>query len=318
MSKPALISVDWGTTSLRCTLVAADGTILDRSARGPGINPLPPDGFATTLATAIASWQATAPVPILMSGMIGSRQGWAEVPYLPCPADAASVSAHLHRLDAGDMGDVFIVPGLALTEDDRPPEVMRGEETQIIGALALSSATASRTNPAVTELFVLPGTHSKWATVTGDRITSFSTYMTGDVFAALCHHTILGRLMPDDVATHDPAAFAQGVRAGAADGPPGALLNRLFATRTLGLFERLPANSLASYLSGLLIGAELAAATSPLTPEAITIIGDAELSNRYRSAANQLGLPATIAPTECVVRGHWLIARSAGLLKATS
>jgi 2-dehydro-3-deoxygalactonokinase len=315
MSKPALISVDWGTTSLRCALVAADGAILARSADGPGINPPPAEGFASTLTTAIAPWRYQhASLPILMSGMIGSRQGWAEVPYLPCPANAAALAEHLHRLDAGDLGDVFIVPGLAMLGTEQPPEVMRGEETQIIGALAKTTHAKG----AAAQLFVLPGTHSKWATVTGTEITSFATYMTGDVFAALRHHTILGRLMPDAATSDDAAAFAQGVSAGAADGPPGALLNRLFATRTLGLFERLPTAGLASYLSGLLIGAEIAAATALVKPEVITIIGNAELSQRYRAAADQLGLPTTIAPADCAVRGHCIIARAAGLLKEPS
>ena len=245
-----------------------------------------------------------------MSGMIGSRQGWVEVPYLPCPCTQTELAAHLHRIDTPLLGAVHIVPGLAIAGPEKPPEVMRGEETQIIGAL---TTTAAKADP---QLIVLPGTHSKWATVAHGAIMAFTTYMTGDVFAALRHHTILGRLMPEAPAAHNRSAFDQGVRAGATAGPPGALLHRIFATRTLALFDRLAPDARESYLSGLLIGAELATATAGTGGGPITVIGSARLSRSYLDAAAVLGLDAHAGQDDCAVRGHWAIARAAGLMKA--
>lgn len=318
MRPPALISVDWGTTSLRVVLVAADASILARDDSGPGINPQPEIGFAAILRSRIGGWlDQFGPLPIVMSGMIGSRQGWAEVPYLPCPCSARHLAAGLHRIETSECGAIHIVPGLAMTPPDPPPEVMRGEESQIVGAFGdgnFGAQTHSR-------LFVLPGTHSKWATTENGAISSFATYMTGEVFAALCKGTILGRLMPEQPAAFEPAAFERGVGDGAAAGHPGALLNRIFATRTLGLFDRLPPSGLESYLSGLLIGAEIAAATEVigrLHDAPITIIGTAGLIERYRFAATVLDLNAALAPPECAPRGHVVIARAAGLLKAAS
>ncbi len=315
MAVAALISVDWGTTSLRCALLDANGAILSRRDDGPGIQPPPRDGFAAILRNQVQPWQSDhGPLPILMSGMIGSRQGWVEVPYLACPAGPDDLAAALHRIDTGSSGTIDVVPGLSMISPGTPPEVMRGEEAQIAGALASPSPAAA----AGEHLFVLPGTHSKWAHTSGSRITSFATFMTGEVFAAMRRHTILGRLMPDEPTPFDPGGFAQGVAAGALPGHPGDLLARLFSTRTLGLFERLPAMSLESYLSGLLIGAEMAAATSasgrPALP--VTIIASATLAERYIQAAQILRIQAARAPDDCAPRGHWLIARAANLIRS--
>jgi 2-dehydro-3-deoxygalactonokinase len=182
------------------------------------------------------------------------------------------------------------------------PDVMRGEETQIFGALALSGREDG--------LFLLPGTHSKWAEVADGRIVSFRTFMTGEVFGALKDHTILGRLMRE--AAPDADAFARGVAEGAALGSAGALLNRLFATRTYRLMDKLPDTALADYLSGLLIGAEIAEATRRATA-AVTIIASTTLAARYTDALRLLGHASTLAPEDCVAAGHWRIARAAGL-----
>lgn len=313
MAAAALISVDWGTTSLRCVLLDADGKVLDRRDGGPGIQPPPHEGFAAILRNQVLPWQQVhGPLPILMSGMIGSRQGWVEVPYLSCPAGADSLAAALQRIDVDGPGAIFVTPGLAMTDAAAPPEVMRGEETQIIGA--------GDANVAADRLFVLPGTHSKWARTSAGRITSFVTYMTGEVFAAMRHHTILGRLMPDGPSTFDAGGFEMGVKSGSAGGHPGDLLRRLFSTRTLGLFERLPATSLESYLSGLLIGAEMSAATRGASgpAPAVTIIASTTLAERYGRAATILGIDSRSAPDDCAARGHWLIARAANLLRKTT
>lgn len=311
MTMPVLISVDWGTTALRCCAVAADGYVLETRDGGPGILAVEQGRFAEALDNEIARWSpAGAALPVLMSGMIGSRQGWLEVRYLPCPATPLGLAEGLTAVPVWTGGACHIVPGLVMQRPGEPPDVMRGEETQIIGALAASLQTNG--------LFVLPGTHSKWAAVTGGAITSFETYMTGEMFAALRHHTILARLMPEGHSPFDPAAFDRGVASGAADGPPGALLHRLFSTRTLGLFDHLLPAALESYLSGLLIGAELAAATRTADAKSFTIIGSVLLSDRYQRAARQLNLNATTAPADCAARGHYAVAKTAGLLKASA
>ena len=182
------------------------------------------------------------------------------------------------------------------------PDVMRGEETQIFGALALSGRDEG--------LFLLPGTHSKWAEVTGGRIVSFRTFMTGEVFGALKDHTILGRLMREGA--DDADGFARGVREGAALGSAGALLNRLFATRTYGLMDRLADTALSDYLSGLLVGAEIAEATRQ-AKSAVTIIASPSAGAALHRCAGLLGHQSTLAPDDCVAAGHWRLARAAGL-----
>ena len=290
-----LIAVDWGTTSCRAALIADGGATLFRKASDRGILAVADRDFAGALTAIIGPWRAAHPdARILLSGMIGSRQGWVEAPYVACPAGLADVAARCVAIDVPNLGRVEIVPGL-MTESDGVPDVMRGEETQIFGA-------------AVTDgLCVLPGTHSKWVTVRDGRISGFATYMTGEVYAALKEHTILGRLMQPATAATDPAVFLDAVRAGAVAGPPGALLQRIFSTRTLGLFERVPPAALAEHLSGLLIGAEIAAASNGRA-QPITIIANDDLTQRYSAAAGALGLSATAALANSAERGAFAIA----------
>ena len=221
--------------------------------------------------------------PIILSGMIGSRQGWKEAPYAQCPASADDIVKALATIDH-DGARIALVPGLS-TENDGMPDVMRGEETQILGALALSGSDEG--------LFLLPGTHSKWARCAAGRIVSFRTFMTGEIFGALKEHTILGRLMRDG--PPDPHAFARGVDEGATLDSAGALLNRIFATRSYGLMDRLADTALADYLSGLLIGAEVAP-RGDQQDAAVTIIASAALAQRYADALKLLGPRARSRP----------------------
>jgi len=301
-----LIAADWGTSSFRAYLVRRDGAVIDRIASADGILNVAAGGFADHLAKVTAAWRASFPgLPVILSGMIGSRQGWAEAAYVPCPASADAIAAKLHRVPAAEIGQAYIVPGV-ITEIQGRPDVMRGEETQVLGALV----ALGRSNARGHRLFVLPGTHAKWTVVEGDTIAGFSTFMTGEVFAALKDHTILGRLMaPGET---DGSGFSAGVAAGAATGGPGALLNRIFATRTLGLTGRLPSQELSDYLSGVLIGAEFG--ENAKSGDRITIIGTAELAAHYQRAARLLGIQAEVAPADCVVGGHLLLAKAAGLL----
>lgn len=300
MTTPHLIGLDWGTTSCRAYLIGGDGVVFDRQTDGPGILKVEQGHFGPWLDSMIGGWIAThGPAPVILSGMIGSRQGWKEAPYASCPAGADDIVKALATIEWAELS-IALVPGLS-TENDGMPDVMRGEETQVFGALASSGHGEG--------LFLLPGTHSKWAEVRDNRIVSFRTFMTGEVFGALKDHTILGRLIHEGA---DPDAFARGVREGATLGSAGALLNRVFATRTYGLMDRLPGTALSDYLSGLLIGAEVAEATQQ-TAAPITIIASPALAQRYTDALRLLGRESALAPPDCVAVGHWRIARAAGL-----
>src|ERR1044072_5817925 len=283
-----LIGLDWGTTSCRAYLIGADGAVLERLADGPGILKVENGAFGAALDTMVGRWDAK--LPIILSGMIGSRQGWCEAPYARCPAGADDIVKRLATIDHAGRA-IALVPGLS-TENGGMPDVMPGGEMQVFGALALSERDDG--------LFLLPGTHSKWVEVSGGRIVSFRTFMTGEVFGALKDHTILGRLMNEG---SDAEGFARGVREGAALGSAGALLNRMFATRTYGLMDKLTGAALADYLSGLLIGAEVAEATRQ-TRSAVTIIASRTLAQRYTDALGLLGHQSALAPDDCVAAGH--------------
>jgi len=302
VSEAALIGVDWGTSNFRAFLLDAAGTILDRRAGPHGILTVADGKFGRVLTARIGEWLADGRLPILMSGMIGSRQGWVEAPYAATPAGLSDLASALTPVPF-EAADVLIVPGLR-TEHDKRSDVIRGEETQIFGALARLGLDHGR--------FLLPGTHSKWARVEGGKVVSFATYMTGEIFAAAREHTILGRLMQEGASE---TAFAQGVALGASPGGPGALLSRLFATRTAGLFGTLEAEALSDYLSGMLIGAEIADATAA-DSRPVNIIASHALSERYRTAAKALGVAADELSSDCIADGYVAIAKMAGLVAA--
>src|SRR5580704_13700736 len=240
-----MIGVDWGTTSFRAFRMTADGTIRDRRSALRGILNVPDSRYADTLRDEIGPWLAAGENHVLLSGMIGSRQGWKEAPYLPCPAGAPDVAAALVEIEF-DWGQVKVVPGLSAADESGVAEVMRGEETQVFGVLAAMGGSG---------LACLPGTHSKWVRVEGGRIVSFTTHMTGEAFAALRGHTILGRMMRDGPA--DGAPFDAGV---ARSADPGGLLHHVFGVRALALAGRLSESDAPAYLSGILIGHEVRAA----------------------------------------------------------
>lgn len=303
-----LIAIDWGTTSFRAAVADGRGRTIERAKSGDGI--LAADGrFAEVLGDAVAPLRAQyGPLPVLMCGMIGSRQGWREAPYVHAPAGLDAIAAGILRFEAPGVGTIGIVPGVDQQPAAGAPDVMRGEETQIVGAVALLGLGDATV--------VHPGTHAKWITVEAGGIAGFATYMTGEVYAALTGHTILGRMMQADAPLADPA-FLQGVDASGVDGAgPGALLRLLFSTRTLGLFDRLPPEAAASYLSGLLIGAEMREGVRARPVRDIVIAGAHELEVRYRLAAGRLGIASRTAPPDCAVAGLVRIARAAGLIGA--
>ncbi len=301
----ALIGLDWGTSSFRAYRIEADGRIAERRAARTGILQITDDDFEGALRREIGAWLEADPgAPVLASGMITSRQGWVEVPYVRCPAGAPALARALLARELRDRRMHF-VPGLSILADDGVPDVMRGEETQIVGEIGAGAGP---------RLMVLPGTHSKWALAEGGRITWFATFMTGELFAVLSAHSILGRLMNGD--EHDEAAFARGL-AYAGEGGSG-LLKRLFSARTLGLFGDLPGSGIGSYLSGLLIGTEIAEALAWTRARGaereIRVIGGAELADLYRFALEAKGLRARRGVDDAAAQGLFRIARAAELI----
>jgi 2-dehydro-3-deoxygalactonokinase len=300
VSEPALIGVDWGTSSLRAFLIDTDGQVIDDVSSPEGIMQVSGKTFEAVLDRLIGPWRRQANFPILASGMITSRNGWVETPYAAMPLGADDLARALVPYDIASGYRVHFVTG-ALIEHAGGPDVMRGEETQIIGASALGLNDGT---------FVLPGTHSKWVQVTDGQIVDFSTYMTGEIFAALKGHTILGTLMEGD--DFNEEAFEMGVAAGL--DTKANLLNNLFHVRTLPLMDKIPKIATADYMSGMLVGTEVAAATRNIEDiGTITIVGRNDLSERYESALNTAGFECRRAPDDIVAKGHFLIARAAGL-----
>jgi 2-dehydro-3-deoxygalactonokinase len=292
-----MIAIDWGSSSLRAYLLDSAGQILEQRRSAQGI--LACEGrYAQTLAQLIEGW----PGDIVLCGMITSRNGWIELPYLGCPVTANELASAMHHYrDANLPGrELWFVPGVTTNNGGDVPDVMRGEETQIIGLLAtLKSGKHS---------VCLPGTHSKWATLSDGRLNGFATVMTGELYALLRHHSILGRLMSGDEQTLHDAAFTRGVQRANAE---GGLLHHIFGTRTLGLFGRLPAETQASYLSGLLISHEIRDRL-PLS-KTVHLIGSDGLARRYARALQILGIDSIQHPEGLAATGLHKLSQLRGL-----
>jgi 2-dehydro-3-deoxygalactonokinase len=316
---PALVALDWGTSSLRAYLMDGGGRILDRRANTHGIQNLPipgVPGFEQVFADICGEWLTLYPgLPVVAGGMVGSAQGWVEAPYVPCPADTTTLASRAVAVDSALGVRLLIAPGVIFDPPDANPDVMRGEEIQISGACADHPALAQRACVA------LPGTHSKWVQVSEGRIARFATYMTGELFAVLSRHSILGRLMPTDEGGDRQAceaAFIDGVST-ARKSLPGDLAHQIFATRTLGLTRRLPAEALKDYLSGLLIGHELVSGLAHMrdtlasdTP--LLLIGEAALCERYVRALEVLSIHPAAKLENTAPPGLFQFAIAAGLI----
>lgn len=291
-----MILGDWGTSRLRLFLWDGD-KILDR-ADAPGIGALNAPPLAT-LRDAIAPWLAQhGPLHITLCGMVGSRNGLIEVPYTPCPVDSKDWAARAFDLTADGLS-IRIAPGLACNSPAGAPDVMRGEETQIFGALAQSTHTQGR------QLIILPGTHSKWALVENSVITAFHTFPTGELFALLRDHSTLTRAGDGD--DDRDTGFRVGLeRAGGKIG----LLARLFEARSAQLIEGRSRGWALGLLSGLLIGRELADGLElfGLISNEIAMIGDPTLTTLYRQAFAARGMKAhDLDGNNCAIAGLRLL-----------
>lgn len=298
-SAPTLVALDWGTTALRGWLLDSRGHVLATSRAPRGIMQIEGGDFAAALAEITAGWPD---LPAIAAGMIGSAQGWVEAPYLACPASLDDLAGGLTRAPRGRL---WIVPGVRRPGD--LPDVMRGEETQIAGALALRPELAARAR------LVLPGTHSKWAHVAEGRIESFATFMTGELFAILRDHSILGRAAGPDGGGDGAAAFLGGVDAARhADG----IAALLFSARALALTGGIAASEVLDYLSGLLIGDEIRSGLAEPGPAPL-LIGEPALCARYARAFARFGIAGAEIIPDAAVAGLWRIAATAGLVKNT-
>ncbi|WP_271409143.1 2-dehydro-3-deoxygalactonokinase [Pseudomonas sp. Q1-7] len=297
-----LIGLDWGTSSLRAYRFDANGQVCATRQRPWGIRQLPAGGFEAALTQITEGWPA---LPRLACGMVGSRQGWREVAYVKLPADAATLARGVVHVRCADGGELHVVPGL---RNAGIADLMRGEETQIIGALALRPELAGECD------WLLPGTHSKWASVRNGVITDFRTFLTGELYALLCRHSTLGTGISHEPV--DPQAFARGVLAARDSGAAG-ISGRLFSARALLLEGEIAGGDVSAYLSGLLIGEELRAnlAAGRLRPGLPPqLIGEADLCQRYRQAAALFDLHLPEPLLDASARGLWLLACATGLI----
>ncbi len=286
---PEIFAADWGTTNLRAYAVGADGAILARVELEKGINAIPREAFAPVFQAVLGTWLTASPeTPVLICGMAGSRQGWIETPYAPCPARLGDVAALAVKADVPHPGGIFLLPGLSTRDAHGAPDVMRGEETQIFGAAAKAGDG----------FYCLPGTHSKWARVHEGRIEGFITYMTGEFYGLLARMSLLSRTMGDG--DFDGDAFAAGVKDGRAGAP---LLHQSFTVRARGLVDAWSGEAQRDYLSGLLIGAEIGTALPEGVAE-ITVIASSGLTSLYHDALSQTGAAVrAIDGAEAVVKG---------------
>ena len=285
---PAWIAVDWGTSNLRVWAMGQGGRVLAEASSDDGMGKLSRDGFEPALLRLIGDWLHTRP-PIIACGMVGSRQGWHEAPYrsVPCtPLDGAALVA-APTLDP--RLSVRLAPGLKQTT---PADVMRGEETQIAGALALM--------PGYDGVLCLPGTHSKWVQISAGEVVSFQTFMTGEMFALLSETSVLRHGMQGD--GWDDAAFDAAVSD--ALSRPERIAARLFSLRAEGLIAGLAPAAARARLSGLLIGTELAAARPYWLGQRVTLVGADRLSAAYARALDLQGVKAhSLSATDCTLAG---------------
>ncbi|MBN7783528.1 2-dehydro-3-deoxygalactonokinase [Ponticoccus gilvus] len=289
----AWIAADWGTSHLRVWLMDAEDRVIRRLTSDKGMGGLAPDAFEPALLDLVGDALGEGVTDVLICGMAGARQGWAEVPYakVPCPAPTAAMTI----LTADPRLSVRILPGLSQAQ---PPDVMRGEETQIGGFLALE--------PGFDGVLCLPGTHCKWAHVSASEIVSFRTFMTGEVFALLTKHSVLRHSTGGD--DWDAAAFDEAVSD--ALSKPGRLLSDLFTLRADGLLNGTGAGVSRARLSGLLIGAELAAARPYWLGQPVVILGEDALARNYLAALTAQGAEARSVAAEDITLAGLKAART--------
>ena len=279
----SLIAIDWGTTRARAFLIGADGEVKERRAADRGIQSVATGGFPTAFADIAGELRRAEPeAPVLLAGMVGSRNGWIEAPYVACPASAEDIAAAALTVTLDDGSAARILPGLSC--DEGAFDVMRGEETLIVG-LGLQDG-----------MVCLPGTHSKWAEIRGGRIVRFASFMTGEVFGLLRHHSILARLAEEPAGTDAANGLQRGLAAARRD---GGFLNTAFAARTEVLAGRMSGGEVGPYLSALLVAEEVRGALARFgVPGTVDLVAEGAVADSYRSALDEAGLSFRVTTPE--------------------
>jgi 2-dehydro-3-deoxygalactonokinase len=290
-----VIVADWGTTRFRGYLIEKE-RILDEVSSEEGVSALKKGQHRDVFVGHCGRWLDQEPdAPVLLVGMVGSREGWAEAPYAPCPADAAAIARAMMPVDLGGRRRAHIVPGLVCEAVPGAADVMRGEET-----LALGSGVDDG-------LVCLPGTHPKWVSMRGGRVERFATYMTGEMYSLLREHSMIGRpaTEPGDAAGFERGLDAAARNGGAAGAARVGLLNLLFGARALVVSGRMAPALLGPYLSGLLTGDEINGALSQFDrPAKVTIVADSPRADLYEKSLARRGIATAVrAPRAALIAG---------------
>ena len=285
------IVVDWGSSNFRAYRFLPSGEIAERHQAGAGILTVTDGDFESVLMREIGHW-ITPRSEVLFSGMITSRNGWVETPYIEAPARLADLATSAISRSGSKGATYRFLPGVCARTP--LPDVMRGEEIQVFGTV----------EPSETTTLVLPGTHSKWVTVTTGQITGFRTFLTGETYALLVKHSIVGRLIPPDRGLFNEQAFLAGVMMALAD-TSISLLNDAFTARSGALLGAFGTDEIAERLSGLLIGHEIRAGLilHGARKAPLVLVGDEQLAARYTLALKALGQPASPGRPDAVVEG---------------
>ncbi|KRR00076.1 2-dehydro-3-deoxygalactonokinase [Bradyrhizobium valentinum] len=300
MSEAAYVAVDWGTSSFRLWLVDQAGNILRERRSHEGMMAAGKLGFPTVLQSHLQAVGAADGLPVIVCGMAGARQGWVEAGYVDTPAPLASILKHAVPVPGQDR-DIRILPGIA-QRDPKAPDVMRGEETQLLGALGLDAAGDAAV--------CMPGTHSKWVRARGATVERFATFMTGELFDVVSRETILSHAVTGAGETEDIDAFKSAVMA--AFETPAFAANLLFQVRSGQLLYGGQPASAREKISGTLIGLELAAGLAGDVPRTgITLVASGRLQMLYQLAFDTVAVPIrTIGAEDAVRRGLSMAAES--------
>ena len=296
MTQADWIAVDWGTSRLRAWAMASDGDAMAEASSDDGMSKLARADFEAALLGLIEPWLGKGVTPVLACGMVGARQGWHEVSYVPVPVRPAGLRAT--QVTSSDPRiAVSILPGLSQAA---PADVMRGEETQIAGILA--------DDPAFDGVICLPGTHCKWVRVSAEEVVSFQTAMTGELFDLVLNHSVIRHVLPEG--RDDTDAFLEAVSDMLSK--PETLSQRLFAIRAEAVLTDVPSGRARSQLSGLLIGSELAATRAYWLGQRVAVAAERPLSELYGRALAAQGVAVEVRDAEPLTR-RGLAAAFAGL-----
>lgn len=283
--------VDWGTTNFRAFAIDEENNVQAQIELSMGLKQVSDGEFAKCLEQALEPWiSGYQELPIYMAGMVGSSNGWVDVPYVSTPASVSKLANKTYRFTLPWGATAYIVPGISHKTDDDEFDVMRGEEVQIFGLI----------NKVNTGSFsaVLPGTHSKHVIVQNDELVLFDSYMTGELFSVIRDHTIIGRDIPQQRQSH--SAFVKGVLSG----QNGGATSQIFKARTGKIFTQIEENEVEDFLSGILIGSEL----KELDSESTYLVGNEKLCSRYQLACDTTHKASQFySGDECFIDGMLLI-----------